>query len=185
MKLKNPAEITEIIRVVERLYGGKIIELDYETPFQLLCAVILSAQATDVGVNRATPALFDRVRVPADMKAISLEEVTESVRSINYFRNKARFIWNCGRILADEFGGTIPNDLTLIQTLPGVGIKTAKVVLSVLYGRAFVGVDTHVHRVCNRLGIVRTKTPELTDRAIERKLTTEQKQGMHHPFVLF
>ncbi len=91
------------------------------------------------------------MKVPSDMQHISLEEVTECVRSINYFRSKAKYIWNAGRILADKFGGEIPNDLRVIQTLPGVGIKTAKVVLSVLYDQPYVGVDTHIHRVSNRI----------------------------------
>lgn len=91
------------------------------------------------------------MRVPSDMKRISLEEVTDCVQSINYFRSKAKYIWHAGRILADTFDEVIPNDLRAIQTLPGVGIKTAKVVLSVLYDRPFVGVDTHIHRVSNRI----------------------------------
>ncbi|MDD2745491.1 MAG: endonuclease III [Candidatus Gracilibacteria bacterium] len=185
MRLKTSKENTEIIRAVQHIYDGVIIELDYETPFQLLCAVILSAQATDKGVNRTTPPLFERVKYPEDMKRISLDEVTELVKRINYFRNKAKFIHQTGIILAEKFGGIIPNDLKLIQTLPGVGIKTAKVVLSVLYDQPFVGVDTHIHRVCNRIGIVKTPTPEKTDKAIEKRLTLEQRKNMHHPFVLF
>lgn len=160
MRLKNRQEVSEIIEIVAGEYGGKIIELDYETPFQLLCAVILSAQATDKGVNRATPRLFERVKEPQDMALLTLDEVTDYVRSINYFRNKAKFIYQTGKILAEKFDSTIPNDLKLVQTLPGVGIKTAKVVLSVLYGMPYVGVDTHIHRVCNRIGIVKTSTPE-------------------------
>ncbi len=185
MKLKNSQENSQIISVVTELYGWKKIELDYDTPFQLLCAVILSAQATDVWVNRATPKLFAKVKVPSDMKHISLEEVTDSIRSINYFRSKAKYIWNAGRILADMFDGEIPNDLRAIQTLPGVGIKTAKVVLSVLYDQPYVGVDTHIHRVSNRIWIVRTTSPKGTDEAIERRLTLDQRKSMHHPFVLF
>lgn len=185
MRLKNRQEVSEIIEIVDHEYGGKIIELDYETPFQLLCAVILSAQATDKGVNRATPRLFARVRQPEDMRLLSIDEVTDYVQSINYFRNKAKFIHQTGHILVERFGSVIPNDLKLMQTLPGVGIKTAKVVLSVLYGMPYVGVDTHIHRVCNRIGIVKTTSPESTDKAIEKRLTVEQRNGMHHPFVLF
>ncbi len=118
MRLKNSSEITEIVKIIEYLYAGKIIELDYETPFQLLCAVILSAQATDKGVNKTTPKLFEKVRVPEDMKRISLEEVTEMVKRINYFRNKAKYLWLSGHILADRFGGVIPDSLKLIQSLP-------------------------------------------------------------------
>lgn len=121
-----------------RLYGGKKIELDYETPFQLLCAVILSAQTTDKQVNRITPPFFAKVREAKDVMNISLEEIEEMLKYVNFFRNKSRFIKETGKILATEYGGIIPNDLTLLQTLPGIGIKTAKVVLSVLYDMPYV-----------------------------------------------
>ena len=186
MPLKTPNENTKIIEIIHEMYEWwPETELDYETPFQFLCAVILSAQATDKQVNRLTPILFARIKEPRDMFEITLEEVAEYVRSINYFNSKAKYIYESGKMLVENFWGIIPNDLGQIQKLPGVGIKTAKVVLSVLYRMPYVGVDTHVHRVCNRIGIVREKTPELTDKAIVRRLTVEQKQNMHHPFVLF
>jgi endonuclease III len=185
LKLKTSPEATEIIGMIESLYSGTIIELDYETPFQLLIAVILSAQTTDKQVNRITPPLFAMVREPADMANLTLDQVMEHIKYVNYYRNKARFIWTTGEILVREYDGVIPNSLTEIQKLPGVGVKTAKVVLSVLYDAPLVGVDTHIHRVCNRIGLVRTKSPNETDRAIERRLTLEQRVGMHHPFVLF
>ena len=184
-KLKTPTEATEIIKRIEAIHGGMIIELNYDTPFQLLIAVILSAQTTDKQVNRITPPLFARIREPKDVHNITLEEVMEYVKHVNYYRNKARFIYETGQILEREYGGVIPNDLTEIMKLPGVGVKTAKVVLSVLYDAPLVGVDTHIHRVCNRIGLVRTKSPNETDKAIERRLTLTQRVGMHHPFVLF
>jgi endonuclease-3 len=104
---------------------------------------------------------------------------------VNFFRNKSRYIKETGTILAIEYGWNIPNDLKLIQTFPGIGIKTAKVVLAVLYDMPYVGVDTHIHRVMNRLGIVDTKTPEQTDREIDRIFDTTNKQILHHPLVLF
>jgi endonuclease III len=160
LRLKNRDEATHIIQTVESLYGGTIIELNYETPFQLLCAVILSAQTTDKQVNRITPPLFERVKTPEDMTRLTLDEVTQYVRSVNYYRNKAKFIHQCAFELIHRFEGSIPQDLQAIQTLPGVGVKTAKVVLSVLYDAPLVGVDTHIHRVCNRIGLVKTKSPE-------------------------
>ncbi len=138
MKLKTPSEATAIIDIVESIYGGTIIELDYETPFQLLIAVILSAQTTDKQVNRITPPLFALVREPSDIASLTLEQVMEHIKYVNYYRNKARFIWTTGEILTREYGGVIPNSLTEIQKLPGVGIKTAKVVLSVLYDAPLV-----------------------------------------------
>lgn len=174
-----------VIETVYALYGGKIIELDYETPFQLLCAVILSAQTTDKQVNRVTPPFFLRVREAWDVISLSLKEIEWDLKYVNFFRNKSRFIKETGTILAREYNGVLPNDLTLIQTFPGIGVKTAKVVLSVLYDMPYVGVDTHIHRVMNRIGIVRTKTPLETDKKIEKIFSTQEKAILHHPFVLF
>jgi endonuclease III len=185
MRLKNRTEATEIIDTIASLYGGTVIELDYETPFQLLIAVILSAQTTDKQVNKITPPLFAKVKEPKDMLMLELDEIMEHVKFINYYRNKSRFIYGCAKKLVEEFDSTIPNDLKTLMTFPGVGVKTAKVVLSVLYDAPHVGVDTHIHRVCNRIGMVKTRFPEETDKAIVRRLTLAQRVGMHHPFVLF
>ena len=166
-------------------YGGQKIELNYDTPFQLLCAVILSAQTTDKQVNRITPPFFAMVREASDMIDIPLEEIEEHLKYVNFFRNKSRYIKETGTILATKYDGKIPNDLKLIQTFPGIGIKTAKVVLAVLYDMPYVGVDTHIHRVMNRLGIVTTDTPNQTDKEIDRIFTIATKQTLHHPLVLF
>lgn len=174
-----------MIESIIDLYGWKKIELDYETPFQLLCAVILSAQTTDKQVNKITPPFFDRVREAKDVTTLSIETIEEYFKYVNFFRNKSKFIKLTGERLAREYNGVIPNDLTLLQTFPGIGIKTAKVVLSALYDMPFVGVDTHIHRVMNRTGIVHTKTPEQTDKEIDRIFDRETKKKMHHPMVLF
>ena len=175
----------ELIHDVYSLYGGMKIELDYETPFQLLCAVILSAQTTDKQVNKVTPPFFAKVRESSDVQNLSLEEIENDLKYVNFFRNKSRFIKETGIILATQYQGIIPNNLELIQTFPGIGIKTAKVVLSVLYDMPYVGVDTHIHRVMNRIGIVHTKTPNETDKAIEKIFSVKEKHILHHPFVLF
>ena len=104
---------------------------------------------------------------------------------MNYFRNKSRFIQESGRILTEKYQGIIPDSLEDIQTLPGVGIKTAKVVLSVLYDRPYIGVDTHIHRVMNRIGIVHTNTPNQTDVVLEDNIPSSLKKKLHHPAVLF
>lgn len=183
--MKTKQQISYILSEIARMYPDIRTELEYETPFQFLIAVILSAQTTDKQVNKTTPLLFERVHEADDMAKLSLEEVEKLVSSVNFYKNKARFIWQSGEKLAREFGGAIPNDLKAIQSLPGVGIKTAKVVLAVLYDAPYVGVDTHVHRVMNRIGIVKTKSPEETDKVLEKKLTYEQKLIIHHPLVLF
>ncbi len=160
-------------------------ELVYETPFQLVMAVMLSAQTTDRQVNRITPPLFARVKTPGDMLALSLEALTEYVRSVNYYKTKAKHIHESARMLHEEHAGKIPNDMPALRRLPGIGVKTAKVILSVLYDAPYVGVDTHVHRVANRLGLVSTRTPDETDRVLDEMLTDEQKRRIHHPLVLF
>ena len=185
MRQKTPSEIARIVDIIHARYRDRNIELDHATPFQLLIAVILSAQTTDKQVNRITPPLFARVREPKDILSIPLPELEKYANRVNFFRNKAKYIKQTGERLARDYGGVIPNDLKLLQTFPGIGVKTAKVVLHFLYGEPLVGVDTHIHRVTNRIGIVKTKTPIQTDRVLEKKLTHEQRLKIHHPFVLF
>jgi len=184
-RLRNKDERNIILEQIYALYPDKKIELDFETPFQLLVAVMLSAQMTDTWVNRATKKLFKKVRTPSDLLTLSQEEVETKLRSINYYRVKTKHIFETAGKLLSDYHGEIPPTLKDIQTLPWVGIKTAKVVLSHLYDMPFIGVDTHIHRVMNRMGIVHTKTPEETDKKLEKLLTNEQKRTMHHAIVLF
>lgn len=185
VKRINNINWSHILEPIIEEYGWKKIELDYSTPFQLLIAVILSAQTTDKQVNRITPPFFSLISEPKDIIDISLDEIMEHLKYVNFFRNKSRFIKETGTLLATKYQGVIPDDLKLLQTFPGIGIKTAKVVLSVLYDRPYIGVDTHIHRVMNRLGIVATKNPESTDREIDNIFDIETKRKLHHPLVLF
>lgn len=182
---KNIKNWSLILEPIIQEYGGKKIELDYHTPFQLLIAVILSAQTTDKQVNKITPPFFQIVRNASDVVDIPIDTIMEYLKYVNFFRNKSRYIKETGIILASEYNGIIPDDLGLIKTFPGIGIKTAKVILAVLYDRPYVGVDTHIHRVMNRLGIVETKTPEATDWKIELLFDVDIKKRLHHPLVLF
>ena len=165
--------------------GWPVSELEFGTPFQFLVAVMLSAQTTDKQVNRVTPEYFSSVKTPEDALEFSEARTEKLLSGVNYYKTKARHVREAAEVLVSEFGSEIPKDLAAIQRLPGVGIKTAKVVLSVLYGLPYVGVDTHVHRVLNRIGVVRTKTPEKTDERVEKLFTVEEKTGSHHPLVLF
>lgn len=174
-----------ILDYIYELYSGKKIELDYETPFQLLIAIILSAQTTDKQVNAITPPFFSLVREPKDVIWLDIATIEHHLKYVNFYKNKSRYIKETWEILAKEYDGTIPNDITLIQTFPGIGVKTAKVLLSVLYDMPYVWVDTHIHRVMNRIGIVQTNTPEQTDKAIDRLFSEKEKRRLHHPFVLF
>jgi endonuclease-3 len=182
---KNSRDTKILFDSIIQEFGWKKIELDYSTPFQLLCAVILSAQTTDKQVNKVTPPFFEKIQEAQDIVNMSLEEIEWYLKYVNFFRNKSRYIKETGTILANKYGWLIPNDIDLIQTFPGVWVKTAKVVLSVLYDMPYVGVDTHIHRVLNRIWIVSTNSPIQTDKEIERILDTETQRKIHHPVVLF
>jgi endonuclease-3 len=174
-----------IFNQIIHLYGWKKIELDYSTPFQLLSAVILSAQTTDKQVNKITPAFFKKVKEPQDVIDLTLEEIEWYLKYVNFFRNKSRFIKETWTLLARKHDSIIPNNLKLIQTFPGIWIKTAKVVLSVLYDMPYIWVDTHIHRVANRIWITKTKTPEQTDKTLDKGISITLKKKIHHPMVLF
>lgn len=185
MKLKTTKETEFIFKSIYSLYPNIKTELNYSTPFQFLIAVMLSAQTTDKQVNIATKWLFKLVKTPEDLIRIDLQNIENHIKSLNYFKTKSKSILNTASKLITDFNSNIPNDLELIQTLPWVGIKTAKVVLGVLYDAPYIGVDTHIHRVCNRIWICSTKTPELTDQFLEKHIYTDLKKKIHHALVLF
>jgi endonuclease III len=159
-------------------------ELQYSSVFELLAAVLLSAQATDVGVNRATRQLFARAPTPQAMLALGEEALCEHVRSIGLYRTKAKHLMQTCRILVEQHGGVVPRDRDALQALPGVGRKTANVVLNVAFGEPTMAVDTHVFRVANRTGLARGSTVE----AVEQGLLTIVPQAYaveaHHWLIL-
>lgn len=185
MKLRTKTERDTILNEIFKLYPTKTIELDFSSPFQLLIAVMLSAQMTDKWVNKATKRLFQLVKTPADLLRLEPEKVEVMLRGVNYYRVKTKHLFMTAEKIEKEFHSEIPKSLKSIITLPWVGVKTAKVVLSHLYDMPFIGVDTHIHRVMNRMGIVKTRTPEETDKKLEKLLTEDQKRTMHHAIVLF
>ena len=128
-------------------------ELDYKNPYQLLCAVILSAQATDKRVNMITPALFERYPTPEDMAASNENEIYQIIRSVTYPNSKARHLLGMSRMLVSNFGSVVPDDVDELQKLPGVGRKTANVIASIIYNKPVIAVDTHVFRTARRLGL--------------------------------
>lgn len=185
MPRTSKARIQEVLDAILALYPDKQIELIYETHFQLLMAVMLSAQTTDKQVNRVTPEFFTLVREPADLKDWTIDRIESYLSRVNFYHNKSANILKTAKILREEFDSIIPDTIEEIITLPWVGIKTAKVVLSHLYDLPYIGVDTHIHRVFNRLKLCNTKTPEETDKWIEKNLWTSQKSQTHHAIVLF
>lgn len=146
------------------------VELTHRDPWELLVATILSAQCTDQRVNQVTPALFARYRHPADFARARLPELERLIRSTGFFKNKARHLVGCGRELTERFGGVVPQTMETLTSLPGVGRKTANVVLGNAFGKPSVIVDTHVKRVANRLGLTRSSDPEVIEQDLQKHL---------------
>lgn len=160
-------------------------ELHYNSPYQLLVAVILSAQCTDKRVNMVTPALFEAFPTVNDMAAAGAEDILPYIKSVSYPNSKARHLAGMARMVVDEFGGEIPADATLLQRLPGVGRKTANVMLSVVWGQAAMAVDTHVFRVANRIGLTRnSRTPLETERTLVKNIPQDLIPKAHHWLIL-
>ena len=160
-------------------------ELNYRNPFELLVAVVLSAQCTDKRFNLTTPQLFETYPTPHDMAKASAEEIYEIIKSISYPNNKAKHLAALSRQLVERFGGEVPSDPDDLQSLQGVGRKTANVVGAVLWGREVMPVDTHVFRVAARIGLSqRAKTPLATERQLERGFPSELLPIAHHWLIL-
>ncbi|ACK52196.1 endonuclease III [Methylocella silvestris BL2] len=159
-------------------------ELDYINPYTLLVAVTLSAQATDVGVNKATKALFALVDSPQKMLALGEDRLREMIRTIGLYRTKAKHIIEASRQLVERFGGEVPHDRAALETLPGVGRKTANVVMNIAFGAATIAVDTHIFRVSNRIPLAKGKTPLEVELGLERVIPDVYKRHAHHWLIL-
>lgn len=160
-------------------------ELNYTTPFELLIAVMLSAQATDKVVNLATAKLFPVANTPEKILALGLENLTAYVNTINLYRTKAAHIMEACRILVDQYGGEVPRTMKELVALPGVGRKTANVVLNVAFHEPTIAVDTHIFRVCNRTGFATGKTPTEVEEKLLKIVPDEFKLNAHHWLLLF
>ncbi len=159
-------------------------ELQYATPYQLLVAVVLSAQATDKSVNQATETLFRVAGTPETMLALGEEGLKAHIRRIGLYQSKARHIIALSRELLDKYGGQVPADREALEALPGVGRKTANVVLNTAFGQPTIAVDTHIFRVANRTGLARGKTALAVERALTRNTPAEFRQDAHHWLIL-
>lgn len=159
-------------------------ELDYQNPFQLIIAVILSAQCTDKRVNMVTPALFERFTTPQSLADASFEEVLELIKSISFPNNKARHLLGMARMLVDEFDSIVPSRVEQLEKLPGVGRKTANVVASIIYGAPVIAVDTHVFRVSHRLGFSNGKTPLEVEKDLNALIPEDDRAEAHHWLIL-
>jgi len=159
-------------------------ELEYQSPFELLVAVILSAQATDVSVNKATRKLYPIANTPADILDLGVEGLKPWIRTIGLFNSKAANIIKTCRILIDEHGGEVPRDRQSLESLAGVGRKTANVVLNTAFGEPTIAVDTHIFRVSNRTGLARGKTPLEVELKLLKAVPKEYRQDAHHWLIL-
>ena len=159
-------------------------ELEYSSPFELLVAVVLSAQATDKSVNVATAKLFPRARTPVAFLELGVEGLSQYIKSIGLFNTKARNIIATCRILIEQHGGQVPRDRAVLETLPGVGRKTANVVLNVAFGEPTMAVDTHIFRVANRTGLAPGKTPLEVEEKLLKVVPVAYRQHAHHWLIL-
>ena len=159
-------------------------ELEHVNAYTLLVAVALSAQATDAGVNKATRALFALADTPEKMLALGLEGLTEHIKTIGLFRQKAKNVMRLSQILVEDYGGEVPNSRAALQSLPGVGRKTANVVLNMWWRQPAQAVDTHIFRLGNRSGIAPGKTVETVERAIEDNIPADFQLHAHHWMIL-
>lgn len=160
-------------------------ELRYDSPFHLLLAVILSAQCTDKRVNMVTPPLFEAFPTPADLAAATEQQIYPFIKSVTFPNNKTRHMLRAARVLVEEFDGVMPSDIDNLMKLPGVGRKTANVMLAVVWNKAAMAVDTHVFRVSNRIGLTHnSKTPLATEKTLMKYIPADKVSRAHHWLIL-
>ena len=180
----NDVKRREIFSRLKEANAAPRTELQYSSPFELLVAVILSAQATDRGVNKATPALFRAANTPAAMLALGVEGLIPYIKTIGLFNSKAKnIIATCAALVA-QHGGEVPKTREALEALPGVGRKTANVVLNTAFGEATIAVDTHIFRVANRTGLARGKTVRAVEDKLLKFVAPEYRQDAHHWLIL-
>ena len=182
--LMKKAQIEEVFRRFAALKPDPKGELNYRNPYTLLVAVVLSAQATDAGVNKVTGELFRRADNPKKMLALGETTVRQIIRTIGLYRNKAKNIVALSKKLLDEFDGEVPRTRTDLESLPGVGRKTANVVLNIAFGEPTIAVDTHLFRVGNRTGLAPGKTPLEVELGLEERVPDHYKHEAHHWLIL-
>ncbi len=180
----KPAEIEEFFSRFARANPHPHSELQYRNPYTLLVAVVLSAQATDKGVNRATATLFAKVDSAEKMLRLGEDNLREAIKTIGLYRTKAKNVMALSQMLVEQYGGEVPEDREALEMLPGVGRKTANVVLNVAFGLPTIAVDTHAFRVCNRTGLAPGNTPREVEDRLEQVVPAKFKHNAHHWLIL-
>lgn len=178
------SDMEEVFGLLSQTNPDPKTELEFHNPFTLLVAVVLSAQATDVGVNKATKDLFAAADTPEAMVGLGLEVVRGYIKTIGLFNTKAQNVIKLSQILIDQHGGAVPRDRDALEALPGVGRKTANVVLNEAFGEPTIAVDTHIFRVGNRTGMAPGKTPDAVEKELLRRVPAAYKKGAHHWLIL-
>lgn len=182
-KMLTKEEIERVIEILMDLYPDAKAELNYSNPFELLIATILSAQCTDVQVNKTTEKLFKELKTPEDYLKLSIEELGERIRSCGFYRTKSKNILATCKLLIEKFDGKVPDTLEELMSLPGVGRKTANVVLSNAYGIPALAVDTHVFRVSNRIGLATASNVEETEKQLTKEIPKDEWIKAHHSLI--
>lgn len=178
------AEIEPFFATLQAANPTPETELEYSTPFELLAAVLLSAQATDVGVNKATRKLFPVANTPQSILDLGIEGLESYIKTIGLYRSKAKHLIEACRMLIERHAGEVPETRAELEALPGVGRKTANVVLNVAFGEATMAVDTHIFRVSNRTGLAPGKTPLEVELKLEKRVPPEYRLHAHHWLIL-
>ena len=178
------ADINAIFEIFSAQNPEPKTELEFTNHYTLLVAVVLSAQATDVGVNKATKALFQKVSTPEQMVALGLEGLKHYIKTIGLYNSKAKNVIALSQALIEQHHSRVPEDFDALIKLPGVGTKTARVVLNCAFSHPTIAVDTHVFRVSNRLGLVKTRTPEATSEPLLKAIPTQWQLHAHHWLIL-
>lgn len=178
------SDIDQVFALLSQSNPDPKTELDFKNPYTLLVAVVLSAQATDVGVNKATKDLFGVADTPEAMVSLGVEKVRTYIKTIGLFNTKAKNVIKLSQILIDQHSGQVPRDRAALEALPGVGRKTANVVLNEAFGEPTIAVDTHIFRVGNRTGLAPGKTPDAVEKELVRRVPDIYKKGAHHWLIL-
>ncbi|WP_244304898.1 endonuclease III [Dolosigranulum pigrum] len=179
-------EATKVIRAMGQLFPEAKAELNHDSPFQLLIAVILSAQTTDVGVNKVTPGLFEAYPTPEALMQADREDIMEKIKTIGLYRNKAKFIKSCATDIVERFGGEVPQTRKELQSLAGVGRKTANVVMSVAFAEPAIAVDTHVNRISKKFNIApEDASIRQVENCLMEKLPKDLWSQAHHWLIFF
>lgn len=184
--LLTSEETTKVIRAMGELFPEAKAELNHDSPFQLLIAVILSAQTTDVGVNKVTPGLFEAYPTPEALMQADREDIMEKIKTIGLYRNKAKFIKSCATDIVERFGGEVPQTRKELQSLAGVGRKTANVVMSVAFAEPAIAVDTHVNRISKKFNIApEDASIRQVENCLMEKLPEDLWSQAHHWLIFF